>query len=260
VQLVDARELFVKMRKSLGEKRKQVSDEQIAEIVRLYGDFTEGDKVKIFPNEAFGFMRITVERPLRVRWEVTDDTLAALAADSKIAKLDDDVRAALATAVEGWRGESMGDAAMASKRVKDLMKSLALKGKPLETAILDALAVRDLEAEPVTDAKGNVQPDPELRDNENVPLPSVRVTYEADVEPRLAATDYRTAIADYMEAEVHPYVPDAWVDFDKTKIGYEIPLTRHFYVYTPPRPLAEIDAEIKQLEAEIQELLAEVTE
>jgi len=63
-----------------------------------------------------------------------------------------------------------------------------------------------------------------------------------------------------MAAEVHPYVPDAWVDPDKTRVGYEIPLTRHFYTYVPPRPLAEIDAEIKQFEAEIQELLAEVTE
>jgi type I restriction enzyme M protein len=260
VQLVDARDLFVKMRKSLGEKRKQISDEQIDEIVRLYGDFTENDKVKIFPNEAFGFMRITVERPLRVRWEVNDDTLAALTADSKVAKLDDDVQAALRAAVEGWRGEQMDDDTVASKRVKDLMKTLGLKGKPLEMAILDALAVRDADAEPITDAKGNVQPDADLRDNENVPLPSVRVTYEADVDPRLATTEFRSAIADYMEAEVHPYVPDAWVDSDKTKVGYEIPLTRHFYVYTPPRPLAEIDAEIKQLEAEIQELLSEVTE
>ena len=72
--------------------------------------------------------------------------------------------------------------------------------------------------------------------------------------------EYRSAIDDYMTAEVLPYVPDAWVDHDKTKIGYEIPLTRHFYTYTPPRPLDEIDAEIKQLEAEIQDLLAEVTE
>ncbi len=88
VQLVDARDLFVKMRKSLGAKRKQISDSQIDEIVRLYGDFTAGDRVKIFPNEAFGFLRITVERPLRVRWEVTDDTLAALGAEKKVAKLD----------------------------------------------------------------------------------------------------------------------------------------------------------------------------
>ncbi|MEZ5383831.1 MAG: hypothetical protein R2754_18785 [Microthrixaceae bacterium] len=112
----------------------------------------------------------------------------------------------------------------------------------------------------MTDKKGNVQPDPDLRDNENVPLPQVSVTYEADVDARLETIEYRSAIDDYLAAEVLPYVPDAWVDHDKTKIGYEIPLTRHFYTYTPPRPLEEIDAEIKQLEAEIQSLLANVTE
>ncbi len=89
VQLVDAREFFVKMRESLGEKRKEISASQIDEIVRLYGDFAEGDKVKILPNEALGFMRITVERPLRVRWEINDETLAAVEADPKVAKLDE---------------------------------------------------------------------------------------------------------------------------------------------------------------------------
>ncbi|HAM23317.1 MAG TPA: restriction endonuclease subunit M, partial [Actinobacteria bacterium] len=127
-------------------------------------------------------------------------------------------------------------------------------------AIVDAFAIRDPDADPVTDKKGNVLPDPDLRDNENVPLPAVPVTYESDVDARLETIEYRSAIDDYMTAEVLPYVPDAWVDHDKTKIGYEIPLTRHFYTYTPPRPLDEIDAEIKQLEAEIQDLLAEVTE
>ena len=100
----------------------------------------------------------------------------------------------------------------------------------------------------------------DLRDNENVPLPEVSVPWVDDVTERLNTVEYRTAINDYVTAEVHPYVPDAWVDHDKTKIGYEIPLTRHFYKYVPPRPLAEIDAEIKQLEAEIQALLREVAE
>jgi type I restriction enzyme M protein len=88
----------------------------------------------------------------------------------------------------------------------------------------------------------------------------VPVTFKADVAPRLRTIEYRSAIDDYMTAEVHPYVPDAWVDHEKTKVGYEIPLTRHFYKYVPPRPLEEIDAEIKQLETEIQALLREVTE
>ena len=178
VQLVDARGLWIKMRKSLGDKRKQISDDQIPEIVRLYGDFEENDRVKIFPNEAFGFLRITVERPL----------------DGEI------------------------------------------------------------------DRKGHPRPDPALRDNENVPLPEGRVFYEPDPAGRLATPAYRQAIDEYMTTEVLPYVPDAWVDHTKTRIGYEIPLTRHFYRYVPPRPLEEIDAEIKTLEAEIQELLAEVTD
>ena len=124
----------------------------------------------------------------------------------------------------------------------------------------EALAVRDPEAPVITDRRGEPLPDPELRDHENVPLPEGPVAYEADVTARLQSVEYRAAIRTYMEKEVLPYVPDAWVDYDKTKIGYEIPLTRHFYVYQPPRPLEEIDAEIKALEREIQHLLAEVTE
>ncbi len=86
------------------------------------------------------------------------------------------------------------------------------------------------------------------------------VTFEDDPGARLETIEYTTAIDDYMESEVLPYVPDAWHDPDKTKIGYEIPLTRHFYTYTPPRPLTEINTEIKTLEAEIQTLLSEVSE
>src|SRR6187200_2593987 len=94
VQLVDAREMFVKMRKSLGEKRKEISSEQIEEITRLYGEFEEGEKVKIFPNEAFGFMRITVERPLKLRWEVNEETIASALATKPIQKLDTEGQAA----------------------------------------------------------------------------------------------------------------------------------------------------------------------
>ena len=260
VQLVDARDLFVKMRKSLGEKRKQISDGQIEEIVRVYGTFAEGDRVKIFPNEAFGFLRITVERPLRLRWEVTADTLAALDADKKIAKLDGATRAGLRAGLEPWRGRSIADGEVAAKLVRVLLTKAGAHSKPLQTAVLDALAVRDPDADPVTDAKGNAVPDPDLRDNENVPLPNVPVSFEADVASRLSTVEYRSAIEHYLSAEVHPYVSDAWLDHDKTKLGYEIPLTRHLYKYVPPRPLADIDAEIKQLEEEVQELLRKVTE
>ena len=183
VQLVDARELFVKVRKSLGDKRKEISAEQIAEITRMYGAFEENERVKILPNESFGYQRITVERPVR----------------------------------DGPDGPT------------------------------------------VTDGKGRPKPDPDLRENENVSLPGPVPGFHEDPTDRLASHPYREAVDAYVAAEVLPYVPDAWVDHAKTKIGYEIPITRHFYRYVPPRPLEEIDAEIKALEAEIQRLLGEVT-
>jgi type I restriction enzyme M protein len=129
---------------------------------------------------------------------------------------------------------------------------------PVQKALWSALAIRDEEAPVISDRKGNPEPDPELRDNENVPLPEMPISFVEDPSQRFDTLEYRTAIEDYVREEVLPYVPDAWVDHDKTKIGYEIPLTRHFYKYMPPRPLEEIDAEIKKLEDEIQQLLVEV--
>jgi|ERR1035438_874978 type I restriction enzyme M protein len=137
------------------------------------------------------------------------------------------------------------------------MAGLGLAG-PAQRAVWAALAIRDEEAPIITDRKGNPEPDPELRDSESVPLPAAQVRFAEDPTQRFQTREYRTAIDDYMRDEVLPYVTDAWVDHDRTKIGYEIPLTRHFYKYVPPRPLEEIDAEIKALEDEIQRLLAEV--
>jgi type I restriction enzyme M protein len=244
VQLVDAREHWVKMRKSLGEKRKQISEAQIAEITRLYGDFAECERVKIFPNGALGYQRITVERPLRLRY-TGEGAVERLKASKAYATLDEDARTSLAAAV----------ARLAELSTTDRQEALAANGKPPkahEKALLEALAVCD------PDAPALKQPDPELRDQENVPLPREPVTFESDATARLISEPYREAIEEYMKAEVLPYAGDAWVDHAKTKIGYEIPLTRYFYRYMPPRPLPEIEAEIKALEKEIQELLDEV--
>ncbi len=259
VQLLDARELFVKMRKSLGEKRKEISTDQIAEITRLYGEFAEGDRVKILPNETFGFLRITVERPLRLRWAITEETIALVRASKSLAKLGEDAAVSLEAALRSAIGLSTTDRKAATKTIDGIAKKCSLS-VPQTKALWDALAVRDPDAPPVTDKKGNAEPDADLRDGENVPLPTEPLVFEADPSARLATLPYRTAVEDYLTAEVLPYVPDAWADHDKTKIAYEVPLTRHFYKYAPPRALAEIDAEIKDLEAEIQRLLAEVTE
>jgi type I restriction enzyme M protein len=257
VQLVDAREYFVKMRKSLGAKRKEISAAQIDEITRLYGDFAAGEKVKVFPNEAFGFLRITVERPLRLRWEVTDETVAAVLGAKAIKKTADEVQTAVRKLLEGHRGAQFATRRELVKALGSALTGLGLAG-PAQKVVWSALAVRDEQAPVITDRQGNPEPDPELRDNENVPLPPLPVSFVEDPTERFATLAYRTAVDDYMREEVLPYVPDAWIDHDKTKIGYEIPLTRHFYRYVPPRPLEEIDAEIKVLEDEIQRLLAQV--
>lgn len=171
VQLIDASGFWQKMRKSLGSKRKELSDEHIDQITRLFGDFVEAERdgkpiSRIFKNEDFGYRTITVERPLR------DDA---------------------GKPVLGEKGK--------------------LKGKP--------------------------QPDSALRDTENVPLSE--------------------DVAAYFKREVLPHAPDAWIDQEKTKVGYEIPFNRHFYVFTPPRPLAEIDAELKGVTDRILNMIGGLT-
>ncbi|MGH2555836.1 MAG: SAM-dependent DNA methyltransferase, partial [Actinomycetota bacterium] len=146
----------------------------------------------------------------------------------------------LLSALEGLRGTSTTERDVLTEKVRGALAGVGKVGKPVEKAVVDAAMVRDEEAPLVTSNKGEPEPDPELRDYESVLLPE-------DVD-------------EYMKREVLPYVPDAWVDQSKTKIGYEIPLTRHFYKYVPPRPLEEINAEIKALEQEILELLREVTD
>jgi type I restriction enzyme M protein len=167
VQLIDASGMWQKMRKSLGSKRKELSDAHIDRITQIFGSFTEAEHdgkpiSRIFDNEDFGYHTITVDRPLR------DDAGQVL---------------------------------------------LGNKGKQ----------------------KGKPQPDASLRDTENVPLSQ--------------------DVADYFKTEVLPHAPDAWIDPDKTKVGYEIPFNRHFYVFTPPRPLAEIDAELKQTTDRILDMI-----
>ena len=248
VILLDARDQWEKMRKSLGDKRKQISDVQIADITALYAKAVDvaadaghpdHGKVKVFGIRDFGYHRITVERPMKQRFEITEDTLATLENARTLAKWEG--RDVLVTALRGllgtvwWTKKEAGDELRAAVRAAgETWPTTAslLKG------IWGAVAVSDPEGE-VQKAKGEVLPDPDLRDYENVPL-------DEDIEA-------------YFKREVTPHVPDAWIDHEKTKVGYEIPFTRHFYVYTPPRPMSEIDAELRELEAQIQKLLGEVT-
>jgi type I restriction enzyme M protein len=236
------------MRKSLGEKRKAISTEQIEEITRLYGTFVENERVKIFRNERFGYQRITVDQPLRLRY-TGKGAQDRLEASKAFAKLNDAQRASLLAVIGALTELATTDRADALNAAAAVNGQLS---RPEEKALVEVLAMRDPDA-PALD-----EPDPELRDQESVPLPDESITFEPDPTARLASEAYRRAIDEYVASEVLPYVAEARIDHAKTKIGYEIPLTRHFYKYAPPRPLKEIDAEIRALEKEIQELLGEV--
>ena len=250
IQLVNAVDFFAKMRKSLGNKRNLISDDQIAEIVRIYGAFEESEHSKIFDNDDFGYRKITVERPLRLSFAVTPGHLAALEASKAFESLATSKKKGKQAQKEIEDGiaqqQSLLDALRAlpagevwSDRAKFLVAIDTLSvSAPVRKAILAALGERDETAEICRNEDGDPEPDPELRDTENVPL--------------------KEDVGAYFECEVKPHVPDAWIDQSKTKVGYEIPLTRHFYKYTPPRPLEEIEADIRQLESEIVRALAEV--
>jgi type I restriction enzyme M protein len=264
IQLIDARNLWIAMKKSLGNKRHKIGDgeagerDDIGEISRIYGNFTEDETrkltvdgatknlvvSKVFDNQDFGFQKITVERPLRLTFEITDERLNALKhGTTTIAKIDT-LPAETREHVVEQLGPKARPGVLKNRDTFDEWLQQALPGDQYVTKLLrvllrDAFSERDETAEICTDARGQPEPDTELRDTENVPL--------------------KEKVKDYFEREVLPHVPDAWLDESKTKIGYEIPLNRHFYRYEPPRPLEEIESDIKTLEGEILALLKEVT-
>ena len=255
VQLIDARDTFIKMRKSLGNKRKELSAENIAEITALYESQVDNGQSKIIPNHEFGSIEFTVDRPLRQRYETTDTTLAALLDVTAVRKLDDPEE--LADAVRAANINTSDDDE-ARSQAKPILKSLGLKGKALEDAILKTAAVRDEKAEPTVDSKGQPVADSAMRDTERIPMPDAIDGWDQDPTPRFESEPYRTAITQHMNNEVLEWVPDAWVDHTKTRVGYDIPFTRLFYTYTPPRPLTEIRKDLAESQARILDLLGEV--
>ncbi len=289
VQLVDARRFFIKMRKSLGNKRNKIGTpqdhpgepDQIGDITRLFGAFEDGaarpfeeeDPItkapverlrvvsKVFDNTDFGFYKITVERPLRLNFQASEERIARLEAERGFQNLatskkkKEAVRRQEIEAGERRQGEIRDLVARFAKAHGDTLftdreaflsawktvergAGVSLKA-PERKAVLGALGERDETAAICRDRRGNPEPDAELRDTETVPL--------------------KESIEGYFRREVLPHVPDAWIDESKTKVGYEIPFNRHFYQYEPPRPLEVIEADIRRLEGEILELLGEVT-
>ena len=268
------------MRRSLGNKRNQLSQAQIDDITRIHGNFTSGETrdftdedpvthqprtrprvvSKVFDNRDFGYQKITVERPLRMNFAATPERIARLEDEKAFTNLatskkragpqhdaevtagkrrQELIRALLDTMAEETDSEVVADRNVFAAMLEQTARAAGVKlTAPERKAILSALGERDPEAAICTIKNDKPEADPELRDTETVPLGE--------------------AVDDYMAREVLPHVPDAWVNHAKTKIGYEIPLNRHFYIYEPPRPLDEVQADLQTLEHEITQLLTEV--
>ncbi|MGN2390689.1 type I restriction-modification system subunit M [Pelomicrobium sp. G1] len=290
VQLIDASGFWVPMRKSLGDKRREIPPERAQDILKILADFRDGDMrrivkdgkeeevvvSRIFPTTHFGFRKITVERPLKLNFQATPERIARLDDEKAFQNLATSKKKGAAGEKERAEGLKLQDAIRALLRglpdtlykhreefervLREAARKAGLKlTAPAEKAILSALSERDETAAICRDKDGNPEPDPELRDTESVPLP------EGD-DPADAA-GVPASVRAFFDREVRPHVPDAWIDTGKRDprdgrvgvVGYEINFNRYFYRYTPPRPVEEIEADIRAIEADIVRMLAEVT-
>ena len=239
IQLIDATGMGTKMRKNLGSKNKELLSAERRKIGKLYDVFEDNELSKILEPADFGYWEITVEQPLRLRFSLDADNTDAVLATRAVAKLGDADRAAIRTALGTLAGQTYLSRKEFLKALYPALNSAqAPQSTPILKAIWGTIGVHDNDAEICTDAKGNPEPDPDLRDTELVP--------------------FRDTIEAYFDREVLPHVADAWIDHTKTRVGYEIPFTRLFYKYVPPRPLEEIDADLNRVTAEILELLQAV--
>ena len=256
IQLVDATSRFKKMRKSLGFKRHLLGEDDIKEILQFYETFEAGKHVKIFNNEEFGYTKVIVERPMQLNYQVTDERLENLYSVSAFVKLaeskKDNPALKLKEEEEGKKKQkgivealkTIGNKLYKNwnefeTKVNQALKKFDLKPNFIKSIIL-ALSEHDDTADYVLDAKGKRQTDSNLRDSEKISLGQ-------DIEK-------------YFIKEVKPYYPDAWMDRKKDKTGYEINFTQYFYKYQPPRPLEEIEKDIKKVTDEIQKLIKEEVE
>ena len=277
VQLVDATSFWSPMRKSLGDKRREIPLDREQDILEILSRFRDGDTrraardgneevavSRIFPTTHFGFRKITVERPLRLNFQPSPERIARLDEEKAFQALAQSKKKGAAGASEEAQGRALQEAVRKLVRglpqtvVKDraeferLLDAAAKKAglklpAPVRKAVLAALSERDEAAAICRDEAGNPEPDPELRDTESVPLAE-----------RIEA---------FFDREVKPHVPDAWIDTSKRDprdgqvglVGYEINFNRYFYRYTPPRPLEEIESDIRGIEQDILRMLAEVT-
>jgi type I restriction enzyme M protein len=266
VQLINASEFWLPMRKSLGSKRREISSEHIREITEIFQSFQPSEVSKIFDSEDFGYRKITVERPLRLNFQASPERIERLKEQSAFASLAvSKKKSAEMKGIEEQAGKEQQrlildilnsfpdtlyqDRGEFEKVLKKGMKTKGITLAPaVYKAILSALSERDESANICLDKQGNPEPDTDLRDTENVPL--------------------KQDINDYFDREVLPHVTDAWIsdtvrdirDGALGKVGYEINFNRYFYKYQPPRTLEAIEADIKEVEGEILAMLTSLEE
>jgi type I restriction enzyme M protein len=296
IQLIDATRHFQKMSKSLGSKRNELSEVHIEEIVKLYAEFKDGQTCKIliedqeqericskiFDNREFGFIKLIIERPLRLNYQASAERIERLKNHSAFIGLAESKKRNQKAAAEQKAGRELQQNILAALSKLDPKKlyvnrstfatdiDTALEANavklpmPVRKAVLAALSERDPTADICTDADGNPEPDSELRDTESVPLPTdivlpLSISYDKEADNAEFIDLVRTKCEAYFVKEVQPHWPDAWIDFSKTKVGYEISVNRHFYIYEAPRPLDEIERDIKTFENKLVQMLQRVT-
>lgn len=290
VQLIDATSFWVPMRKSLGDKRREIPLARSQDILEILADFKDGDTrrvtkegktedvvvSRVFPTTHFGFRKITVERPLRLNFQATPERIARLAEVKGFQALAQSKKKGPAGAREQAEGRALQeeirnllralpntlhkDRAVFERILDAAIKKAGVKlPAPARKAVLSALSERDETAAICRDKVGSPEPDPELRDTESVPLAVGADPADAEGVP--------ASVRGFFDREVKPHVPDAWIDTNKRDpkdgqvglVGYEINFNRYFYRYKPPRPLEEIEADIRGIETDILRMLSEVT-
>jgi type I restriction enzyme M protein len=239
VQLINAAEIYRKMRKSLGQKSNELAEEQIRLITDSYLSFTETDISRIFDNDNFGYWKITVDCPLRLSWQLDEAMI-------KESEFYDALLPVLKTLQKQFGTAKQDDYNILIQALEKHLKKEDVKWKAKEKkAFLDAISWKDELAKPVVKKRGKdgviiFESDSELRDTENVPL--------------------NDSIQEYFKREVMPHAPDAWIEHEKTLKGYEISFTKIFYKYQPLRSLEDITRDILELEKETEGLIKEIIE
>src|SRR5579884_1093182 len=253
VQLLDARDLWVKAPRKLGDKKKQIDSAQVEEITRVYGAFEESERVRIKANETFGFLRVTVDRSLRVRWVVNEDTLEVIAVTKKLVLNSSPDVATVLARLRRLAGAAWGDRAEAMDAVSQAFDGAA--ERRIISIIVDALAQRDPAAVALVKSSGARSHDPELRDYEEAPMPLQKVErFEADPSSRIASPSYRAAVSSYIAENVTPFEADCWYDEESVRLGYTISFETEFFRPTKPPDLENARHEVAELLEALREI------